>query len=175
MPELNLLPWREQRRQAGIRRLQGLLLGVGLLAALITWVVDHLGRQAQHRQMLENALIRQNVDRFDAQLKQLSQHKVEREHVQHKLHALENLQGRRLFLIDLLEQLERAVPQGVYLTAVTRQGAHLHINGLARSSSLVAQLLRNLSSELGEAEMQQMKAVDEGEAFELSVVMRVGP
>jgi type IV pilus assembly protein PilN len=174
MPALNLLPWREQRRQAGVRHLQGLLLGVGLLAALITWVTDHLGRQAQHRQMLENASIRQAVERFDAQLTQLSQHKIEREQVQHRLQALEALQGRRLFLVDLLEQLERAVPHGVYLTAVTRQGTHLHLHGVARSSSLVAQLLRNLSSALGEAELQQMKAVDEGEAFELSVAMRVG-
>ena len=172
MPELNLLPWREQRRQARIRRLQGLLLGVGLLAALITWGADYLARQAQHRQELENASIGQAVDHFDAQLTQISQHKVEREQVQHRLQALEALQGRRWFLVDLFEQLESAVPEGVYLTAVTRQGAHLHIHGLARSGSLVAQLLRNLSSALGEAELQQMKAVDEGEAFELSVTMR---
>ncbi|MEG0861780.1 MAG: PilN domain-containing protein [Pseudomonas sp.] len=175
MPELNLLPWREQRRQAGVRHLQGLVLGVCLLAALITWVTDHLGRQAQQRQMLENAAIQQAVDHFDAQLAQISRHKGEREQVQHRLQTLESLQGRRLFLVDLFEQLERAVPQGVHLTAVSRQGSQLHIHGLARSGSLVAQLLRNLSSALGEAEMQQMKAVDEGEAFELSVAMRIGP
>lgn len=175
MPELNLLPWREQRRQAGLRHLQGLLLGVGLLAALITWVADHLGQQAQRRQALAHASIRQAVDRFDAQLAQISQLKIEREQVQHSVQALESLQGNRWSLVDLFEQLERAVPEGVYLTTVTREGAHLHVQGLARSGSLVAQLLRNLSSALGVAEMQQMKAVDEGEAFELSVAMRIGP
>ncbi|MGH8380483.1 PilN domain-containing protein [Pseudomonas sp.] len=175
MPGLNLLPWREQQRQAGIRRLQGLLLGVGLMAALITWLTDYLGRQVQHRQMLESASTRQAIERFDAQLTQLSQHTVEQEQIQHRLQALEYLQGKRLFLVDLLVQLERAVPQGVYLTAVTREGTRLHIHGLARSGSLVAQLLRNLSSALGEADMQQMKAVDEGEAFELSVALRGEP
>lgn len=172
MPALNLLPWRERSRQAGIRRLQGVLLGVGLLAALTIWLTDHLGRQAQQRQILENASIRQAIERLDARLVQVAQYKVEQEQAQHKLQALEHLQGKRLFLVELFENLERAVPQGVYLTTVTRQGMQLHIQGLARSGSLVAQLLRNLSSGLGVAEMQQMKAVDEGEAFELSVTMR---
>jgi type IV pilus assembly protein PilN len=172
MLALNLLPWREQRRQTGIRRLQGLLLGVGVLAALIVWMTDQLGRQVQQRQMREHASIHQAIERLDAQLAQVAQHKVEQAQVERRLQALEHLQGKRSLLVDLFESLERAVPQGVYLTAVTRDGMHLHIHGLARSGSLVAQLLRNLSSVLGEAEMQQMKAVDEGEAFELNVTMR---
>ncbi|WP_422418002.1 PilN domain-containing protein [Pseudomonas sp. GZD-222] len=171
MPALNLLPWREQSRHVGIRRLQGLLLGVGLLAVLIVWVADQLGRQVQQRQMRERTSIHQAIERLDAQLAQVAQLKVEQEQVEHRLQALGHLQGKQLFLLELFESLERAVPQGVYLTAVTREGMHLHIHGLARSGSLVAQLLRNLSSALGEAEMQQMKAVDEGEAFELSVTM----
>jgi type IV pilus assembly protein PilN len=175
MPELNLLPWREQRRQAGLRRLQGLLLGIGLLAALITWVADHLGQQVQRRQAHAYASIRQAVDHSDAQLAQISQLKVERQQVQRSVQALEHLQGKRWMLADLFEQLERAVPEGVYLTTVTRQGTDLQVHGLARSGSLVAQLLRNLSSALGVAEMRQMKAVDEGEAFELSVTMRIEP
>lgn len=175
MPEMNLLPWREQRRQAALRRLQGRLLGVGLLAALITWMADHLGQQAQRRQTLAYASIQQGIERSDLQLARISQLKAEREQVQYNAQTLENLQDKRWLLADFLEQLERAVPEGVYLTTVTRQGTHLQVHGLARSGSLVAQLLRNLSSALGVAQMQQMKAVDEGEAFELSVALRIGP
>ncbi|PSS56715.1 PilN domain-containing protein [Pseudomonas sp. BBP2017] len=172
MPGLNLLPWREQRRLAGIRRLQLLLCGVGLMAVLVTVLTDYLGRQAQQRQIRENATIQQAIDSLDAQLAQLAQHEVEQQQIRGRLQALESLRGKRLFLVDLLEQLERAVPQGVQLTAATRQGARLHIHGLAHSGSLVAQLLRNLSCALGKTELQQVKAVDEGEAFELSVALR---
>ncbi|MDD2048040.1 PilN domain-containing protein [Pseudomonas putida] len=169
---MNLLPWREQKLQAGIRRMQLALLGVGLMAVLVTVLADLLGRQAQQRQIVENAAIQQVIDGFDAQLVQIAQHKIEQEQIQGRLQALESLQGKRVFLVDLLKQLERVVPPGVQLTALTRQGARLHIHGLAHSGSLVAQLLRNLSDALGKAELQQMKAVDEGETFELSVTLR---
>ncbi|QYX46153.1 PilN domain-containing protein [Pseudomonas tussilaginis] len=172
MPGLNLLPWREQQRNVQIRRFQVLLLGVVIVAGLITWLTDYLGRQVQHRRILEDTSIRQAIERFDAQLAQLTQHKEEQRQVQYRLQQLDDLQRRRWLLVDLLEQLERAVPPGVYLTTVTRQEARLHIHGLARSGSQVAQLLRNLSGALGEVDMQQMKAVDEGQAFELSVALR---
>lgn len=172
MPGLNLLPWREQKLQTGIRRMQLALFGVGLMAVLVTVLTDYLGRQVQQRHVVENAAIQQAIDGLDGQLTRLAQHKIEQEQIQGRLQVLELLQGKRVFLVDLLEQLERAVPPGVQLTALTRQGARLHIHGLAHSGSLVAQLLRDLSCALGKAELQQMKAVDEGEAFELSVTLR---
>lgn len=175
MLALNLLPWRERQRQAGIRRFQQQLLGVGLLAALMIGLADHWARQAQQRHVLDNASIRQVIERYDAQLAQVEQLKAEEQQVVQTLQKLAHLQGKRFQLIDLFEPLERAVPQGVYLTAVTRQGRRLQIRGLAQSGALVAQLLRNLSAVIGEADLQQVKAVDEGEAFELSVAMRGEP
>jgi len=175
MPGLNLLPWREQKLQAGIRRLQLALFGVGLTAVLVAVLTDYLARQVQQRHIVENAAIQQAIDGLDGQLAQVAQHSIEQEQIQGRLQALESLQGKRVVLVDLLEQLERAVPPGVQLTALTRQGAHLHVHGLAHSGSLLAQLLRNLSWALGKAELQQMTAVDEGQAFELSVTLRGKP
>ncbi|AIL64112.1 type IV fimbrial biogenesis protein PilN [Pseudomonas alkylphenolica] len=175
MPGLNLLPWREQQLQAGIRRMQLALFGVGLMAVLVTVLTDYLGRQVQQRHVVEHAAIRLIIDGLDSQLAQVAQHKIEQEQIQDRLQALESLQGKRVFLVDLLEQLERVVPPGVQLTALTRQGARLHVHGLAHSGSLVAQLLRNLSCALVKAELQHMKAVDEGEMFELSVTLRGEP
>ena len=172
MPGLNLLPWREQQLQAGIRRMQLALFGVALMALLVTVLMDRLARQVQQHHAVEIAAIQQAIDGFDDHLAQIAQHKIEQEQIQGRLQALESLQGRRLLLVELLEQLERAVPPGVQLTALTRQGARLHVHGLAHSGSLLAQLLRNLSDALGKAELQQMKAVDEGQAFELSVTLR---
>lgn len=169
---MNLLPWRERRRQAGIRRLQQLLLGVGLLAALIVGLVDYGARQAQTRHLLESASIRQAIEGFDAQLAQVDGLMAEQEQVAQMFQHLQQLQEGRFLLIDLLEQLERDMPQGVYLTAVARQGMTVQIRGMAQSGALVAQLLRNLTLATGKADLQHIKAVDEGEAFELSVTLR---
>ncbi|MBM3105038.1 PilN domain-containing protein [Pseudomonas sp. P66] len=171
MLELNLLPWREQRRQAAIRRLQVLLLGVGLTAVLATWVMDFLGRGEQHGQALEQASIHQAIEHFDTQLAQMAQYKDMREQIHSYQQVLDTLHDQRLLLVDLFQQLERAVPLGVQLTTVSRQGSRMQISGVAQSAPLVAQLLRNLSDAYRDTHVHQVKAVDEGEAFEMSVAL----
>ncbi|MEG1041926.1 MAG: PilN domain-containing protein [Pseudomonas sp.] len=175
MLSLNLLPWREHQRQAEIRRLSVRLAAIGLLTVLIVCLGDYLVRQAQQRQGLENASLQQAIAQLDGQLAKIAQHGVEQEQVKQHQQVLERLQGQRLFLFELFEHLEAVVPEGVYLTAVTHEDAGLHLQGVARSGTLVAQLLRGLSGAFGEAMLQHASAVDEGEAFEVSVVMRPKP
>ncbi|MFK8330673.1 PilN domain-containing protein [Pseudomonas sp. BJa5] len=169
---MNLLPWREQRLQRRIRHLQGGMLGVGLVALLVIWRVDACAREALLRQARDDATTRQVIEALDAQLEQLAQHKAAQEQIRDRVEVLEQLQAGRLSRVALLERLADAVPQGVYLTALTAQGQRLRLTGVADSGSLIAQLLRNLSSELGDADVHQIKAVDAGEAFELSLIAR---
>lgn len=175
MPEMNLLPWRERRRQLRIRRLQGWMLGMVLIALLVIWRVDACGREALQRQAHDDAATRQVIEGLDAQLERLAQHKVDHEQVRDRLEMLERLRAGRLSRVDLFDRLAGAVPHGVYLTGLTAQGQRLRVTGVADSGSLVAQLLRNLSAEMGEADLQQVKAADAGEAFELSLVVRGEP
>lgn len=172
MQGLNLLPWRERQRRVAIRRLQAQLLGVGLAAVLMVWFIDAMGRKAEHRQQLDKASVQQALDVLDGQLAQLARQQIEHSQVERQLGGLTVLQGKRWALVDLFERVQRAVPQHVYLTALTHHDERLNLHGVARSGALVAQLMRNLADEVGVTDMQQLKAVDEGEAFELSVALR---
>ncbi|MNJ08852.1 Fimbrial assembly protein (PilN) [compost metagenome] len=175
MPGLNLLPWRVRRHQAAVRRLQGMLVAVGLLAVVVVWLLDTQGRQALQRQLLGSVVAHQAIEQEDARLATFAQYQVEHEQIRQQHLALEALHARRFALVDLLEQIERAVPEGVHLATVTRQGQRLNISGVAHSGGLVAQLLRTLADAFGEVDRQQMKAVAEGEAFELGVALRGMP
>ena len=172
MHGLNLLPWRERIRQAGIRRFQVMLLAVVMLAAMAVWTVDLIGRGIKRSHLQDHASIRRAIETADDRLAQMEQHKVEQVQLAQQLQALTHLKARRAHFAELVEQLESAVPQGVHLTLLTRQAQDLQIQGLAHSGALVAQLVRNLASGLGNVEIHQIKAVDEGEAFELSVSLR---
>lgn len=172
MQGLNLLPWRERQRQVSTRRLQAQLLGVGLAAVLMVWFIDVQARQVEHRQRLDKASVQQALDELDGQLAQLARQQIELSQVEQQLGGLTVLQGRRWALVDLFERVQRAVPQGVYLTALTQHGERLNLHGVAHSGALVAQLMRKLADEVGVADMHQLKAVDEGEVFELNVVLR---
>lgn len=149
-----------------------MFVAAALLAAMVAWLLDARGRQALQRHLLDSGAARQAIEQQDARLAMLAQYEVELEQIRQQHQSLEHLHARRFALVDLFDQVERAVPEGVYLTAVTRQGPRLNISGLARSGSLMAQMMRMLAAEIGEVQMHQMKAVEEGEAFELGVILR---
>lgn len=171
MAGVNLLPWREWRRQRAIRRWQIALLGsllAGTLLSLlgITLVSQHLERQLQANARLgeriaglaegleEVALLRERGAALQAQ-------RVE-------LKALVQQQGAGG---DLLFRLMEIVPQGARLSEVKLTENELQLSGLARSGADVSQLLRNLGQApgFGAADLQELVLSPAGERFRLSV------
>ena len=162
---LNLLPWRERRHQLCIRRFQAGCAGVVLLAAVATGVVDYHFRGVLEEQALSQAALKQGGGQREP------------EALLHELRQLEGLQAGRYFAVDLLEQVERAMPDGLYLTALSQEPTALRLAGMAQSASAVAQLADSLSSSplISSAELQQLSAVEEGHAFELVAALKVAP
>lgn len=54
MLRINLLPWREQQRQAALRRLRLMLVGGVLLALCVVLLMDQLARQRAQQQAMAN-------------------------------------------------------------------------------------------------------------------------
>ena len=63
--------------------------------------------------------------------------------------------------MQLLEELVRQVPEGVYLTTLKQTGDAFTVTGIAQSNERVSELLRNLSQVqwLDKAELGESKAV----------------
>ncbi|MDP1086156.1 PilN domain-containing protein, partial [Klebsiella pneumoniae] len=72
--------------------------------------------------------------------------------------AVEGLQNQRNRPVQLLEELVRQVPDGIYLTSLKQEGERYTVSGVAQSNERVSDLLRNLGAvpwldhaELGES------------------------
>ncbi|MBS7598894.1 pilus assembly protein PilM [Pseudomonas sp. RC2C2] len=162
---LNLLPWRERRHRLRIRRFQAGCAAVVLLAAVTTGFVDLHYRGVLQEQALSLATLKREGGQ------------PEPEALLHELRQLEGLQAGRFFAVDVLEHIEQAMPDGLYLTALSQELTALKLTGMAQSAALVAQLAGNLSSSplISSAELQQISAVEEGHAFELAAALKVAP
>lgn len=172
--EINLLPWREWRRQRSVRQFQGLLLAAVLLGAVIVMLLDwHAGsRLAQQGQA--NATLRDAIAGLEGPLAELADLVAQGDALLERAQGLEAVQHAASPGAHVLGPLATQVPQGLQLTLLTLEGTALRLEGVAQGRAAATQLLRNLGQVPGLAEvrLQEVKATVAGEVFQLTAQVR---
>lgn len=142
---INLLPYREERRKrrkaaffAGL----GLaaLIGAGLVVATYLLLEFLTSEQQSHNQYIQN-----EITRLDAQIKDIANLKAEIESLKSRQRAVEDLQTDRNTPVQLLNDLARLAPEGIYLTAIRQQDKSVTVSGIAQTNERVSEFLRNVS------------------------------
>jgi type IV pilus assembly protein PilN len=161
MIRVNLLPHREEkrkRRQQQFLVLAGIAAGFGLLVAAAVWVF--LDRQVD--QQLQNvAYMKGEIAKLDKQIEEIRKIREETASLLAKKQVVEGLQSNRSEPVQLLDQLLRQLPEGVYLKAVRQTGAKVNVTGYAQSNARVSTLMRNLGASpyLENPELVEIRAV----------------
>jgi type IV pilus assembly protein PilN len=161
IPTVNLLPYHEARKAARRKEVYGMLgaaAGSGLLAVLLGGLyIDH---QIESVDALNQVLIAEN-SRMDAQIREVNSLKKDIDALLQRQTAVESLQLQRNRPVQLLEELVRQVPEGVYVTSLKQTGEAFTLAGIAQSNERVSELLRNLGAVawLDKAELVESKAV----------------
>jgi type IV pilus assembly protein PilN len=161
MIRVNLLPHREEkrkRRQQQFGLLAGLAAIVGLLVAAGVWVF--LDQQVTQQQA-NVAYMKSEIDKLDKQIEEIRKIREETASLLAKKQVVEGLQSNRSEPVQLLDQLLRQLPEGVYLKAIKQIGAKVNILGYAQSNARVSTLMRNLGASpyLENPELVEIKAV----------------
>lgn len=142
---INLLPHREERRKrrkaaffAGL----GLaaLVGAGLVVAGFLLLEFLTQEQKEHNQYIQTA-----VTQLEAQIKDIANLKTEIESLKSRQKAVEDLQTDRNTPVQLLNDLARLAPEGIYLTTIRQDNKLVTISGIAQTNERVSEFLRNVS------------------------------
>ena len=167
MLRINLLPWREQQRQAALRRLRLMLVGGVLLALCVVLLMDQLARQRAQQQAIANVSQQAVIAGLDAQLERLESARETLDSVRAQADMLAALHADRGLLVALFADLERALPEGVQVIELKLEGERLQILGLAVSGAVVAQFMRDLgrSSVVLDLELKRLKSLPAGDEF----------
>lgn len=178
MLRMNLLPWRERRRLAAVRRLQAWLIVAMLLALCGVLVFDQLGRQRLQLQALAHARMQAELLELDQRLSRVAALEQAHADLHEQRTMLAGLRAGEGNVLAFFEQLEQVLPEGLYLTGLTLKGSEVQLQGLAGSASLVAQFMRGLQAvpSLQKVALQQLRGDSRGEAFRLSArLLAPGP
>ncbi|MGG7671128.1 PilN domain-containing protein [Pseudomonas sp. WC2] len=176
MARINLLPWREERREERRKRFLLALIGVvvGSIGAVL--IADQIITAAIERQVARNDYIGKQIAVVDERIKQISELKAHRQQLVERMRIIQDLQGNRQISGRIFDQLARTLPDGVYFTDVKMAGKSLSISGAAESNNRVSELMRNLDASdwfdapsLNEVKATTAGQVDQANTFELTV------
>jgi type IV pilus assembly protein PilN len=146
MVRINLLPHREQRRQARQRQFVSLAIGLAILGVAVVglghvviaaWIENQNGR---------NKLLQTEIAKLDEQIKEIDRLRDQTQALLARKQIVETLQANRTEAVHLLDQLVRQLPDGVYLKSVKQNGARITLVGYAQSNARVSTLMRNVEN-----------------------------
>ena len=143
---INLLPHREAARKSrqekfyailGFSALLGILISVGVYS----WYASKIDVQKG-----KNAFLSVEIKRLDSQIKDIATLQAEIAALKARQNAVEDLQENRNLPVDLLSELVRQLPDGVYINSMKQENQNILITGVAQSNERVSELLRNVSN-----------------------------
>ena len=161
IPSVNLLPYHEARKAARRKKVYSMLGGAAGAGALVVLIGGfYIDSRSDEMTQLNQTLTTENA-RMDGQIKEVITLKKDIEALLDRQRAIESLQAERNLPVQLLEELVRQVPEGVYLTTLKQTGDAFVISGVAQSNERVSELLRNISQVqwLDHAELVESKAI----------------
>jgi type IV pilus assembly protein PilN len=158
---INLLPHREQKRQARQRQFYTLMISLAILGlAVIALVHGILAAQIQSQEA-RNRVLKGEIAKLDEQIKEIDRLRDQIQAVLARKQVVETLQGNRSEAVHLLDQLVRQLPDGIYLRSIRQNDARVTIVGYAQSNARVSTLMRNIEASpwLSTPELVEIKLV----------------
>jgi len=146
MATINLLPWRDLRREELKKEFFVILGAVVGLAALLVFLVVMRFNNAIVGQNDRNGFLQTNINELNKQVEELRELKKKRTLLLERIKVIQSLQGDRPVIVRLFDETVRTIPDGVYYRNISRKKDVISLKGTAESNSRVSSLMRNFDS-----------------------------
>jgi type IV pilus assembly protein PilN len=158
---INLLPHREQKRQARQRQFYTLMISLAILGLAVIALVHGILAAKIESQESRNTVLKTEIAKLDEQIKEIDKLRDQIQAVLARKQVVETLQGNRSEAVHLLDQLVRQLPDGIYIRSVKQVDAKVTMVGYAQSNARVSTLMRNIEASpwLSNPELVQIKLV----------------
>ena len=146
MAKINLLPWREQRREQQRKEFLAVLGGVAAAGVLVA-LIGHLLVSGQiDYQNERNQYLKTHIAALDKQVAEIKELQARRNQLLDRMKVIQDLQGTRPLIVRIFDEIVRTLPDGVYFRGMERTGQQITLRGTAESNNRVSSLMRRLDA-----------------------------
>lgn len=158
---INLLPHREEKRQARQRQFVSFGVLLAILALAVVGLVHMVFTAKIDEQNDRNRLLKTEIAKLDEQIKEIDKLRDQIQQVLARKQVVENLQANRNEAVHLIDQVVRQLPDGIYLRSIHQTGERVQMIGYAQSNARVSTLMRNIEASpwLASPELVEIKLV----------------
>lgn len=146
MAQINLLPWREERRQEQKREFMATMAFVVIFAAGVVLLADRVVNNQIDNQRARNNYLTENIRELDKAVAEIRELQKRRNQLIDRMRVIQELQGTRPLIVRVLDQLVRTIPDGVFYTNLNTHNRRITVNGVAESNNRVSSLMRRLDA-----------------------------
>lgn len=159
MPKLNLLPWREQRRQQKNKQfIMALILSLAITLLMAGAVWGYL-QQTNHSLILANKVLIDKNAQLQIAIDKDQSEKQRRQKIVAQFAEVELLAHHRNSLVQLWSELTSVIPTPMYLTAIESQQGSMVFRGKSKESSAVSKFVAYLqqNTAIQQAQVKHIK------------------
>jgi type IV pilus assembly protein PilN len=144
MANINLLPWRERRRERRKKEFFGMLgVSAGIAGAIIVAGVLYINNEIAN-QTARNNYLTATIAELDTKIAEIRNLQQQKQDLTERMAVIQDLQGRRPVIVRLFDELVRTLPEGVYYNSIVRTEDTINLKGIADSANRVSTLMRYL-------------------------------
>ena len=159
---VNLLPHREERRKRARQHFYIVAGGTALIGALVVVAMHTYVARLIEGQEDRNRFLKGEISKLEKEISEINSLRDQIQALLARKNIIETLQAERAQTVNLLDQLVKQTPEGVYLKQITQRGLRVNLIGYAQSNARVSTLMRNIDSSplLEKAELIEVKAAN---------------
>jgi len=144
MAYLNLLPWREAQRKQQQARFVTMLSATGVVTFLVVFGVSAIYGAKVEGQNSRNNYLQSEITILDQRIIEINQLEEKKKNLQRRIELIAELQRSRNLGTQIMDEIAKVVPAGVYLSSLEKKGPSLLLVGKSESNNRLSNMLRSV-------------------------------
>ncbi|XPF92821.1 PilN domain-containing protein [Colwellia sp. RE-S-Sl-9] len=144
MAHINLLPWREEAEKTKQREYFSILALVAIVAFALVFAVSQFYQAKIDGQNTRNQYLKNEIQILDIRIAEIKTLDEKKKELEQRMSVVEQLQRSRNVGTQVLNEIAKVVPNGIYLTELKKQDNTLELVGKSESNNHLANMIREI-------------------------------
>jgi len=142
MAHINLLPWREEALKVQQKEFFTILTVVAVLMFSLIFSVGMFYQAKVDGQVSRNQFLKNEIQVLDIRIAEIKTLNEKKSALQKRISVIEQLQRSRNVGTQVLDEIAKIIPNGIYVTHLEKQGNSIHMRGKSESNNHLANMIR---------------------------------